>query len=84
MTRAKRNQRATLPVSRNIVGPATANEDSSIPLGPLTAVDMRDHAGRKGKVRNKPRSQMWSTLSPYYCNSVTIDARWNQTVSNLT
>lgn len=37
---------------------------------------------RKGKVRNKPASEMWSSLSPYYSNSVTIDKRWSQTAKD--
>lgn len=35
---------------------------------------------RKGKVRNKVG--MWGNLSPYYANSITIDKRWDQTLSN--
>jgi hypothetical protein len=66
----------------------TAAKDRTIP--PVSRNDvpaLREHVEdglatgiRKGKVRNKVG--MWGNLSPYYANSVTIDSRWGQTVSN--
>lgn len=76
MTRTERNRLASLPVSRNIIQPVS---DRPIPahLRPVVTSTLRDPSIRKGKVRNKPASNMWASLSPYYSNAVTIDSRWS-------
>jgi len=77
MSRAKRNERSTLPVSRNSPAPKDRTIPAHLRTEPMDAL----HLGiRKGKCRNKVG--MWGNLSPYFSNSVTIDARWSQTVSN--
>ena len=76
MTRAARERNATLPVSRNIVGPSTPNRDTCIPLV-TEDINLIGHGIRKGRAKNKVG--MWGTLSQNYKTTVTIDSRWSHT-----
>ena len=80
MTRAARERNATQPVSRNIIGPSKPNRDTRIPLT-AEPVELYGYSGRKGR-SNGQHIGMWGTLSQNYKTTVTIDARWSQTVSN--
>lgn len=79
MTVAERNQRASLPVSRNIV-------DASRPILPqhrLAGLPKRTGVGpRHGKCPQK--IGMWGTLSTDYKTPgmTTHDSRYSQTVQN--
>lgn len=80
MRASERNKRASLPVSRNVIG------DSSIPTGfnMRSQHVVKPHNGeqiRKGRARQK--IGMWGHISTDYRTEATHDSRYSQTVSNL-
>jgi hypothetical protein len=74
MTRAERNRRSSLPVSRNLI-PIRISDSRQFAV---PSVGASQQTVRHHKPRNTWHQRGWSGVSPYYATAITVDRRWDK------